>query len=959
MDKEPTLENSSTMTITKAQITTATVIDREDLEGNPNGFAIHINDGHTPTWYLRADSAREKKSWLMRLSHVHTIVRWLEDFEKVKVLGVGGTGIVYELLHKSNGQRFAMKEMEIKNKAQMQMAISEAEMLKDIMENVSHPNVMHIEKVFQVGSKFYLVFPLCTGGELYEHIIRRGHFTERDAAIITRDLISGLNALHSHDILHLDIKPENLLFDTMGEDAKIKITDFGLSKLFNDTMQQQQKSRFSMALMDEKLRMFLETGELNRDKLRGTIGYMSPELILCGHCCKGTDVFAAGVVLYILLCGRPPFNSKSNREVLERTARGQYSMVGAEWDEISEEAKDLVRKMLMVNPDDRYSCEQILQHPWIKQLDEEVDDSSLSSQSSSTLSTTLSPTHTKTLSLSSTRRITANSGHSGPNLASALRLLSGHVRQRQSEKLASSMTRLVSIMQQQGRGRTGSTLASMFLIPMSTQDIEIIAKHSSANQAEDFEMESVLLNTDFREGLIRAFQNIFSTGPDGLSQGKMSLEQFMMVLKHFYAFTPNSAAGDRNSTSTAASAATQTPGGSAGASGGMGLGPLIISRFIDRDGDGFITPDDIFAAQALILQRQEIFLKVIFRLYTESIWYPGRQVNLQWMLQQTPGKGPGGKDVPAREVSVLQAGEPICLHSVVEPPKFITQRHVSAVFEKLGYDPSCATKVFQILLEAVQRFKLKQQSMVSDDSSDAGEEDSSSKPPTTPSKPNAALAAAFGGSGDANDPTSSMASARKSTAVAAVAASTTEANGADKEGKDINIATASAASGGRMDFTDFCKAIEFDDILLQALFRKSRYRVMNILQEVETRVRSEQLPSLPEETEDEVSPRRRSSSNGRGRSREIAAALIEEELRAAMQVKADASRASFPIANAVGRAIGGFAAKVLGSKENEESTEGTSAKRDSLGRKSFFGSTAAAPTTPKPSDEIDSDDEIA
>jgi serine/threonine protein kinase len=223
----------------------------------------------------------------------------------VKVLGVGGTGIVYELLHKSNGQRFAMKEMEIKNKAQMQMAISEAEMLKDIMENVSHPNVMHIEKVFQVGSKFYLVFPLCTGGELYEHIIRRGHFTERDAAIITRDLISGLHALHNHDILHLDIKPENLLFDSMNEDAKIKITDFGLSKLFSDsTLQQQQKAnKFSKQLMEDKLRIFLETGELNRDRLRGTIGYMSPELILCGHCCKGTDVFAAGVVLYILLSG--------------------------------------------------------------------------------------------------------------------------------------------------------------------------------------------------------------------------------------------------------------------------------------------------------------------------------------------------------------------------------------------------------------------------------------------------------------------------------------------------------------------------------------------------------------------------------------------------------------------------------------------------------------------------------
>ena len=85
-------------------------------------------------------------------------------------------GIVYELKSKSdlNHKRYAMKEMEIKNAAQMKMALREAEMLKDIMENISHPNILHIEKVFQVGTKFYMVFPLCTGGELYEHIIRRG-----------------------------------------------------------------------------------------------------------------------------------------------------------------------------------------------------------------------------------------------------------------------------------------------------------------------------------------------------------------------------------------------------------------------------------------------------------------------------------------------------------------------------------------------------------------------------------------------------------------------------------------------------------------------------------------------------------------------------------------------------------------------------------------------------------------
>ena len=250
----------------------------------------------------------------------------MEDFEKVRVLGVGGTGIVYELLHKTNGQKFAMKEMEIKNKPQMEMAIQEAEMLKDIMENISHPNIMHIEKVFQVGSKFYLVFPLCTGGELYEHIIRRGHFTEDDAANLMRDLISGLNALHEHDILHLDIKPENLLFDNMSKDAKIKITDFGLSKMFSNIQPNERR----MPTMDEinaKLKAFLDSGILDRERLRGTVGYMAPELILTGHSSKATDVFAAGVVLYILLCGHPPFHSKSNREVLEKTAKGQYKMV--------------------------------------------------------------------------------------------------------------------------------------------------------------------------------------------------------------------------------------------------------------------------------------------------------------------------------------------------------------------------------------------------------------------------------------------------------------------------------------------------------------------------------------------------------------------------------------------------------------------------------------------------------
>jgi serine/threonine protein kinase len=135
-------------------------------------------------------------------------------------------------------------------------------------------------------------------------------------------------------------------------DAKIKITDFGLSRLFVPIHEQENRDRDgdgdkrrgkkgtggeeqqtefpSMKELDAKVAQFFEGGVLSRERLRGTVGYMSPELILMGHCSKATDVFAAGVVLYILLCGRPPFQSKSNREVLEKTCRGQYSISGAQ-----------------------------------------------------------------------------------------------------------------------------------------------------------------------------------------------------------------------------------------------------------------------------------------------------------------------------------------------------------------------------------------------------------------------------------------------------------------------------------------------------------------------------------------------------------------------------------------------------------------------------------------------------
>lgn len=643
---------------------------------------------------------------------------------------------MYEILHKTNGQRYALKEMEIKNKAQMQMALSEAEMLKDIMENISHPNILHIEKVFQVGSKFYLVFPLCTGGELYDHVIRRGHFSEHDAAVLIKDLVSGLHQLHERDILHLDIKPENLLFESDRDDAMIKITDFGLSKIYKINNHLGGDDRNREPSRDElaaKLKAFSESGVLQRDKLRGTVGYMSPELILAGSCSKATDVWAAGVVLYILLCGRPPFQSKSNREILEKSARGLYTMEGEEWEGVSEEAKDLVKKMLIVDPKDRITTSSILEHPWIQMLDNSdgtglptdgshinemilqsvVDGSPLSLSTTSSGGGTVSPRPPVTQP-GNTRKMSAQ------NLQGALKRLSGFVADRKTEKLATSFTRLVSSLNSEDQSnRTdlltqflhpGKVMKSKKAVPATagteegggllgalsrlTSSRAAAKDPASASADEDDDDDEVaelalqaLLNPDTRNSLAEAFTDVGANG------GKLSIEQFIAVLKYF------SFAGAEGNSNGSGNSSMMDSSSNSGMNPQQQLGvpALLFVRFVDRDGDGMISADDIFTTHALIMQMSAVFVKVIFRLYVEAIWYPGRQLNFLNLQRggTTNGaaKKPGGYRVMEEQVNL----------DVVEPPRYITARHVSAVFEKLGYDASGGAKLFTVLCEALAK----------------------------------------------------------------------------------------------------------------------------------------------------------------------------------------------------------------------------------------------------------------
>ncbi|KAE8583138.1 hypothetical protein XENTR_v10020438 [Xenopus tropicalis] len=179
---------------------------------------------------------------------------------------------------------------------------------------------------------------LVTGGELFDRIIERGYYTEKDASQLIRQVLDAVQYLHNMGIVHRDLKPENLLYATPFEDSKIMISDFGLSKI--------------------------EDGGMMATAC-GTPGYVAPELLEQKPYGKAVDVWAIGVISYILLCGYPPFYDENDSELFNQILKAEYEFDSPYWDDISESAKDFIRHLLEREPEKRLTCEQALQHPWI------------------------------------------------------------------------------------------------------------------------------------------------------------------------------------------------------------------------------------------------------------------------------------------------------------------------------------------------------------------------------------------------------------------------------------------------------------------------------------------------------------------------------------------------------------------------------------------------------------------
>jgi len=264
------------------------------------------------------------------------------EYKTGKILGQGSYAIVKEAVHVKTGKTYAVKVI---NKKLMRgkefMILNEIEILKRVSKG--HPNITTLYDYFETPNNLYLVMDLCTGGELFDRIYNRGHYYEADAADIVRTVCSAVAYLHDKNIVHRDIKAENMLFKSKDENAPLLIADFGLSKI-----------------IDNQINVLMTTC--------GTPGYMAPEVIArTGHG-KPVDMWSIGVLTYFLLCGYTPFDGQRMDEEVKNILAGNYKFEPVQyWFAVSATARDFISKLLVVNPNLRMTAKQALQHPWLQQ----------------------------------------------------------------------------------------------------------------------------------------------------------------------------------------------------------------------------------------------------------------------------------------------------------------------------------------------------------------------------------------------------------------------------------------------------------------------------------------------------------------------------------------------------------------------------------------------------------------
>uniref|UniRef100_A0A3P8R5M1 calcium/calmodulin-dependent protein kinase n=1 Tax=Astatotilapia calliptera TaxID=8154 RepID=A0A3P8R5M1_ASTCA len=274
------------------------------------------------------------------MATVVTSTRFTDEYQLYEELGKGAFSIVRRCIKKSTGQEYAAKIINTKKLSARDHQKLERE--ARICRLLKHPNIVRLHDSIAEEGFHYLVFDLVTGGELFEDIVAREYYSEADASHCINQILESVSHIHQHDIVHRDLKPENLLLASKMKGAAVKLADFGLAI----EVQGEQQAWFGFA---------------------GTPGYLSPEVLRKDPYGKPVDIWACGVILYILLVGYPPFWDEDQHKLYQQIKAGAYDFPSPEWDTVTPEAKNLINQMLTINPAKRITADQALKHPWVCQ----------------------------------------------------------------------------------------------------------------------------------------------------------------------------------------------------------------------------------------------------------------------------------------------------------------------------------------------------------------------------------------------------------------------------------------------------------------------------------------------------------------------------------------------------------------------------------------------------------------
>ncbi|CAB3406870.1 unnamed protein product [Caenorhabditis bovis] len=264
--------------------------------------------------------------------------KFSDNYDVKEELGKGAFSVVRRCIHKTSGQEFAAKIINTKKLSSRDFQKLERE--ARICRKLQHPNIVRLHDSIQEESFHYLVFDLVTGGELFEDIVAREFYSEADASHCIQQILESIAYCHANNIVHRDLKPENLLLASKAKGAAVKLADFGLAI----EVSQEAEAWFGFA---------------------GTPGYLSPEVLKKDPYGKPVDIWACGVILYILLVGYPPFWDEDQHRLYAQIKAGAYDYPSPEWDTVTPEAKSLIDSMLTVNPKKRITADQALKVPWI------------------------------------------------------------------------------------------------------------------------------------------------------------------------------------------------------------------------------------------------------------------------------------------------------------------------------------------------------------------------------------------------------------------------------------------------------------------------------------------------------------------------------------------------------------------------------------------------------------------